>query len=160
MSDKPLRFNYWQPHEFNKVVEMAKSGMTAREIAAEVGRTRNSIIGVLHRSGFEFGNRQKKTTYTPPFKGPPDRKRERLRNALGKFKQVRDGTREPPKIIKAEEPPPEGSVSFMDIGRGQCRAIYGHPKGTETMYCGASVWNETSWCEKHYLRYHKQREAA
>ena len=143
----------WTAEEFETAHSMASKGISAREIGVVLGRTKNSVIGVLHRSGFVWGVRRSLTF--KEIKGPPNRKRERPRNSMGRYKRLRDEQPAAPTFIE-----PEGAkndaISFYDLKREHCKAIYGHPQGVNTLYCGAQKLAESSYCKYHHLRYYKK----
>ena len=67
---KPQQF--WTVQERATAMQLAKKGATAAAIGAAIGRTRNSVIGWLHRAGLKLKG-------APPPKPPaPLPKREPL----------------------------------------------------------------------------------
>lgn len=153
MSDNFSINKYWSVDEFNKAHQMASLGHSAREIGIVLGRSKNSVIGVLHRSGFIWGTKKKPAS--PVLKGPPNRKQERARNQLGRFRRLRDEQPVAPTFFPAEQIQHEG-VSFLDLRSDHCRAIHGDPCGAQTIYCGESKTSNSPYCEHHYIKYHKK----
>jgi len=150
---------FWTPEEFDRAHQMAKDGYSAREIGLTLKRTRNSVIGVLHRAGFEWARKKKPVTLAT--KGPPNPRRERPRTERGTFKTVKEKREKmPPKFFPIDfSVPANGGVRLMDLQRHHCRAVIGETKGADTIYCGEVHFNETSWCKEHYMRYHTRQAA-
>lgn len=153
MADNSLISKYWTPQEFELAHEMACAGNTAREIAAILGRTKNSVIGVLHRSGFVWGTRGKPAVRK--VKEAPDRKKARVRGPLGRFTRRKDELPVAPTFVPAEQPQNEG-VIFLDLRTEHCRAIYGDPNGAQTIYCGAQKTPQSPYCLHHQLKYYRK----
>ena len=122
----------WSQREKDKVIKMVAEGHTAREISAEIGRTRNSIIGFIHRSGLSFAATN--PTHRPASK-PVPRKRS--------------------KPLPKPAPEPEifiqfNAVKLFEAKRLQCRYILDKPHNVwDTTCCGAPVY-KLSYCKEHH----------
>jgi GcrA cell cycle regulator len=55
--DKP-----WDKHEADSLVEMWKKGLSGGEIAKQLGRTRNAVIGKVHRLGLSRDDKNVRET--------------------------------------------------------------------------------------------------
>lgn len=122
----------WSPDE--ATLEQLKAGWTvegasASQLAARFGQTRNVVIGIAHRRGWQKA-------------GGSVRPRPRLPSAP---RPPAPGAPEPP----APEPPsalvldPEKFVTMDQLDRCHCRYPVGDGK-----YCGA-LPNETPYCDGH-----------
>ena len=122
--------------------EMHSKGATILEIATKLGRTKNSIIGFIHRSGLS-NNRPK--------------------NIPIKAKKPEFVVKEKPKqifvkpIIEIERPKSTDGVLFVYTKNRQCKWIDNEPCGLETRVCGKLTATGKSWCPEHHaLVYNKQ----
>lgn len=61
------RVDLWPPSELALAAELrTKGGMSSSQIARALGRTRNSVIGALHRAGVPAPARPERTACAPP----------------------------------------------------------------------------------------------
>lgn len=158
----------WTKAEKEKVIRLAGKGFSTTEIARELGKTRNAVIGFTHRNGIKllYGKVDVEKVQTKH-----DAARRR-REALEKRKQTRHGAvnwnlvkkkfNPKPPTFRAEPvpPSPESHVKFMDLQYFHCRAVIGNPNGVETVYCGSMKMLGKSWCEHHHKLYfvpHQER---
>ena len=130
-------------------MNLAKQGMKAAEIATHLkGRTRNSVIGLLHRRKIMMSIFQPKPYPTrlpkkrapskPKVIGPPTdpiTTKSRDYNIDALFA-------EPKKNVNY------GKVDLMDAHSSQCRWI----EGDDRMICGDPVVKSSAWCKAHYPR--------
>lgn len=122
----------WSQREKEKVIKLVAEGRTAREISAVIGRTRNSIIGFIHRSGLSF-------SATNPTHRP-------ARKAASK-----------PRAKPRPKPAPEpeifiqfNAVKLFEAKRLQCRYILDKPHNVwDTTCCGKPV-HKLSYCKEHH----------
>jgi hypothetical protein len=122
----------WSQREKDKAIKMVKDGFTAREISAAIGRTRNSIIGFIHRSGLSF-------SATNPTHRPASSLAPRKR-----FKPQPKPTPEPEILIHFN------AVKLFEAKRLQCRYILDKPSNVwDTTCCGAPV-HKLSYCKAHH----------
>lgn len=116
-----------------------EEGRTATAIAATIGQgvTRNAIVGFVHRRGF----RPRKPSQPP--KDAPKR-RPAIPRAI--FRQ-----RPPPRPAGSPEAIPETArpVRLMALEPHHCRWILGNVAGPETLFCGATTIDGSSYCPTH-----------
>ena len=117
----------WTDKEKEAAIEMCKEGLTAQAISEELRRSRNSIIGFLHRSGLSLG------------------KAKRIYKKVTKPKVI-------PVIHKpVEEAFKKFAVKLLDARYRQCRFIQDIANNpANTMICGAKTKEGHSWCPDHY----------
>jgi len=137
----------WTPEE----VEVLKAGMmigkSAREIGVDINKTRNAVLGFIHRN-FRANHaprvvKPKPTNLTPVKKPPPlsamrplvKRTRPRIEDSPSLFK-VKLGMDDKPRLF--------------DISRYQCRWVMN--REVNPIVCGEPTHNCTSWCATHYDR--------
>jgi len=139
----------WKKEDIDRVRDLAKTGITAKEIASHFeGRSRMSIIGLCHRQGIPLlvrGHRFVKRDDDTP---RPPRTR------------VKSKVKQPPKLIP--QPPLEASMAYKPGNKTMmqldnlflgCRAIIGPVQGIHTVYCGEAVLAGKSWCKDHFVLY-------
>jgi GcrA cell cycle regulator len=116
----------------------ANMHLSARQLAAHIGTTRNAVIGKMHRLGGTF--------ISPIDQRSPAQRREdflrrdRERRALQKLRQ-------PPKPLSLPPPPPDG-VNLFALDEHGCKwpVNDGVP---EYLFCGHAVMPGCSYCRPH-----------
>lgn len=132
----------WTPEEIEVVKDMAAKGMSAAGIAAEVGRTRNSVIGAIHRNKVQLLTK----------KIPKPKKERAPRPSRGNHLRRIFLTTSEPKELKYDTPPPpppnkEHYVPFLDRKYFQCKFIV--EKRGDTHICCGTTATRRGWCEYH-----------
>ena len=117
----------WTDKEKEAAIALCKEGLTAQAISEELRRSRNSIIGFLHRSGLSLS------------------KAKRIYKKVTKPKVI-------PVIHKpVEEAFKKFAVKLLDARYRQCRFIQDIANNpANTMICGAKTKEGHSWCPDHY----------
>lgn len=124
----------WPPERIELLKQRWAEGLSASQIGAEFGLTRNAIIGKVHRLGLE--------------------KRARGQNMARRPRAARTAPYKAPLTIIQNEPlPPEPElppftgtpVTLMQLEDHQCRWPVRGPDGD--LYCGAPA--DKSWCTYH-----------
>ena len=134
----------WTPEEIEVVKKMAAEGKTASQIGLEVGRSRNSVIGAVHRNKVQLLARREHPPSEPKENKPRARHGDHLRRPFI--------TAPTPKGSKYDTPPPPppdttSYVKFLDRRSSQCAFIVEKRKNTY-ICCGATA-TRGSWCEYH-----------
>lgn len=133
---------FWTPAQDKDLKRLYAEGYSCSLIAAQIpGKTRNAVIGRVHRLGLSLRGIGK----TPPVARP------RITNPIG----TRKISRKPPVVrppleeIKlrcaAVEPMHR---NLMDMRRGQCRWPFG---SGPYLFCGHPIAHGSSYCEAHFL---------
>jgi hypothetical protein len=129
---------FWSAERHAKCVALWKQGYSAYRVGQEIGVTRNSVLGRLHRTGESKRDKPIKTVRLRRYSRVPYQRRQKLTQ-----------------LILADIPPPpqlntEHNVGFLDIKPNQCREIVGHGVA---MVCGAPVLvlsdKQKSFCAYH-----------
>lgn len=121
--------------------EMHEKGHTSLEIAIKLNRTRNSVIGFIHRSGLSQPRVKKAANRIP--KRPQELKPKPPKQIFIK------------PIIEVDTP--KKTTLFIFTNNRHCKYISDEPKGLETRVCGNKTISGTSWCfEHHELVYTKK----
>jgi GcrA cell cycle regulator len=134
----------WPDKHKQILFEMHEKGHTALEIAIKLNRTRNSVIGFIHRSGLSKSRPKK------PVAPKTERKPQELKPATV-HKLF------PKPIVEIEKPKSTDGVLFVFTTNRNCKYIEGEPDGAHTRVCGKRAMSGKSWCfEHHALVYTKQ----
>jgi len=139
-------YNAYTPELDAKITEMWIRGVSASQIGIAVGRTKNSIIGRVHR--LELHARR----IVKHLGGKPRADRISRRVYL-KQKVVRqnDGSREdrePPKPFSIDQVVISDPIDIMRLTPFTCRWPYGEP--AKMLYCGAVCEFEKAYCDHHH----------
>jgi len=134
------------------------------------GRSRNSVIGRVHRLGLAADAPRMRRPPRPKHpKGPPVKRRHNMNIAMnGRLNKI-DARRNPPapKPV-AENPNGANKILFSEMPtRGRCKYLLtddnSFPKPEEMYVCGETTEAGSSWCAWHRDRvFYKQpyRDAA
>ena len=151
----------WSTEETDLAVKMAREGSTAAEISKALGtRSRNAVIGHLHRMCVRFG-------------APRDQALEAVRKAHKKQRLERladiaiKRANEPTlatgmgrvlptlRMSDASQTALElrvgaNGVAFIHRLSNQCPWILGEPRGADTRCCGQPLKQKSNWCATHH----------
>jgi GcrA cell cycle regulator len=140
----------WTPERVEQLRTCVVNGLTCSQIAAEIGVTRNAIIGKIHRLGLK----PLRSPGTPARACPP-------RAASPRFSQrklLRLMFAEAPSLA-ADQTADPGSVesaqrcSLLDLAAGRCRWPVADPAGdrggADFVFCGNAAVTGFSYCAGH-----------
>ena len=136
----------WTEAQGKIAKRLCAEGKTAAEIGAEVGKTRNAVIGYLNRNGIKMSD------VTGQFLPPKPRpKPVRVERRSGVIHRKLEKKEKKPPILKFDAIRTKGGIMgipFLKAGQGQCRYIIEeHP----AIICGEPTKSiNCSWCEDHY----------
>jgi GcrA cell cycle regulator len=138
----------WTPERVEQLRSCLVTGLTCSQIAAEIGVSRNAVIGKIHRLGLSPGR--------PPGGSarscPP---RARHPRAASQRRSLRlmwsDGA---PAPVPGAATAPVASAqpcSLIDLERGKCRWPVGEPTGgaSDFVFCGNAAIDGFSYCAGH-----------
>lgn len=119
----------WTPEKTQKAIELASKKKTAREIAKEIGMTRNAVIAKLNRIRVPLKIKKYITV---------------RKNGVG-YIVIERPKAEAKKLNKELfENPQEDSIHFLDLTRTTCR----WPVSEDNkIYCGK--YTESTYCDFH-----------
>jgi GcrA cell cycle regulator len=141
----------WSPERVEQLRRFVGAGLTCSQIAAEIGVTRNAVIGKIHRLGLGPG----RPAAAPGRACPPRLRRPRLpsqRHTLrlisAELPQAADGTLPPTTAVESAQ-----RCSLLDLDQGKCR--WPLSDGGETgsaaafIFCGNDALAGFSYCAGH-----------
>lgn len=141
----------WTPTDDARLTELWMRGLSARQIVDNFPeRTRNAIIGRVHRLGLQRKMHDSGTIAALQTKVP----RKRSNPFKPRAKIVMLDHRMPFPAV------PEGGVTLMDLRWYHCRSIIsmnGSPEGL-AVYCGQGVMEGKSFCSEHAALYYRPIE--
>lgn len=154
--------NKWPGWKENKLRELAKQALSARDIAEQMGITRNQVIGKLRRLGV-------------PLLGARTAPRE-LRTLVPRKAYIRSPNMT--KVVRKVNPGngklrPAGwdkpitdpivpvnngkGITILELKHDKCHTVVGSSRPAKGLprYCGRPAWNATAYCEDHYAVLHR-----
>jgi len=144
-----MSIDTWTPERVEQLQSFVGAGLSCSQIAAEIGVTRNAVIGKIHRLGL--------SPVRPP--GAPARScppRARDPGAASQRRRLRllwsDGAVKPetaaaPAAVESAEP-----CSLLDLAQGKCRWPVSNAAGGGTadfVFCGNAAADGLSYCAGH-----------
>lgn len=141
----------WTDAEKAVVKEGRKKGVSASRIAAKLpGRTRNAVVALAHREGYD----------TPmPTRNPAGRKAQANRPlsvSPAASRPLPPPLPPPPPLVASQM----RSVPLEDLLASECRFPVGGT-GPRHLFCGAPAEKDSAWCAHHRERvYRRERDAA
>lgn len=145
----------WPEDAVRVLVRLWMDGDSAGQIGKAMGKTRNAVIGKVHRLGLTRSEGTK-PMITPRITKATAVKRSSFNVA------IRHKPRPPtlPKVTTSGAIPPlnGNGVTLFDLKRDQCHAVIHRPPRMASdlpRYCGRPVYDETAYCEWHFHEYHQ-----
>ena len=135
----------WTDEDKQTAFDLYSKGMSCRHIGHHFGRTRNSVIGMMYRSGVHTA---RPTMEKPPKTPAPPKPIKTV--TLATMPQNSIVT----KLLALKEPIPEpaadGQIPFPAWTNTRCKYVIGDVKGADTIACGEpSISHNRPWCRYH-----------
>ena len=141
----------WNPERVALLRNFVGAGLTCSQIAAEIGVTRNAVIGKIHRLGLGPG----RPAAAPGRACPPRTRRPRLASQRQMLRliateapQTADGT-----ALGAVPVDTARCCSLLELGHGKCRWPVSDPGGdcgaAAFVFCGNDAVAGFSYCAGH-----------
>lgn len=147
--------NPWPEDAVRMLIRMWVDGDSAGQIGKVMGKTRNAVIGKVHRLGLTRSE-STKASIRPRITKSTATKRSSF-NLTGPRK-VRPPTLPKEKVNGVLSPLNGEGVTLFDLKRTQCHAVVFRPPrmGRELpRYCGRPVYDDTAYCNGHFHEYHQ-----
>jgi len=138
----------WTPDRIEQLRSCVAAGMTCSEIAAEIGVTRNAVIGKIHRLGLSSGRPAgapaRASTDCPPRARHPrvPTQRRLLRLAYAQASLSEQATLDA--SVASAHP-----CSLVEIAERQCRWPIGDPAAADFVFCGNDAVTGFTYCLGH-----------
>jgi GcrA cell cycle regulator len=135
----------WDQARKERAAALWKGGSSAREIAVELGVSRNAVIGVIHRMGVAHEGR-----------GAPASAGGR---AAPRAHRARASSPRPARALAAPavtgggaaaHPAPALPKRLIELGCGCCRFPVGPDTGADQLFCGAARPDGQAYCGQHH----------
>ena len=131
----------WTPDQVSKLKELYGKGNTAGQIAAIIGKTRNSIIG----KGF----RLKLSAKSIPKNNNLKHVSQRQENTIQPGRKTRKSKFK--SLLLEKDFEPENPKSLEELHDNICRWPIGHPNEPNFYFCGRKSMKDFSYCKLHVL---------
>jgi len=150
---KPGAMSTWSEDDNETLRRMAAQRYSGSQIAAELGRTRNAVIGRANRIGIHLISNVGESDRVLTAGGVQPKRRERTHRARPKilrpFQPVPLDIIPPP--VPELKPVPAGDPVTLDqLTRQSCRYIAGDPLKVAAPFCGAPRKAGSSYCAAHH----------
>ncbi len=138
----------WTAQRIEQLRSCVAAGMTCSEIAAEIGVTRNAVIGKIHRLGLSSGRPAgapaRASTNCPPRARHPrvPTQRRLLRLAYTQASLSEQATLD--MSVASAHP-----CSLVEIAERQCRWPIGDPAAADFVFCGNDAITGFTYCLGH-----------
>jgi GcrA cell cycle regulator len=137
----------WTPERLEQLRNFAGNGLSSSQIAAEIGVTRNAVIGKLHRLGLAPG---RPAAGGPARSCPPRARRPRhspqrefLRLMFAQAPSIAGGAGAA-SSVESSQP-----CSLFDLARDKCHWPMGNPDAADFAFCGNEVAAGFPYCAGH-----------
>lgn len=135
----------WSQWEKDQTRELWAQGLSASQIAKALntGRSRNSVIGVIHRHGLSERRNERRSATRTVSKDHLHRIRP---------KRVRTFEASPPvlRVVATELPPIDPTLTIYGLTQFTCRYPIGDPDQPDFTYCGRTCDAERAFCVHHH----------
>ena len=137
----------WTPERLEQLRNYAGSGLSSSQIAAEIGVTRNAVIGKLHRLGLTSGRSAAggQARSCPPRARRPRHspQREFLRLMFAQAPSITGGSGAGSTVESAQP------CSLFELAHGKCRWPVGNPDAADFAFCGNEAAAGFPYCAGH-----------
>jgi len=137
----------WNPERIEQLRNFVVAGLTCSQIAAEIGVTRNAVIGKIHRLGLGSGRPERASARDCPprsRRSPFSPQRQLLRLLHADAAGAADGiTSEAIPIDSAQR------CSLLELARDKCRWPISDPGAADFGFCGNAAAAGFSYCAGH-----------
>lgn len=136
---------FWPESLAQQLAELWNStSLSATEIGKKVGRTRNAVLGKLHRMELLGTSARKPGTNNQSYAPKKRKPARRPAKDVSQRPRPQPGTVLLPSVSVAAAL----NIPFNEIGPDQCRYM----AGNDRICCGLPTVPHQSWCPTHYHR--------
>lgn len=141
--------NPWTPELTEHLITLTKAGYSGSVIAAELGVTRNSVIGKVSRLGMQLGNCRNTKGHISA--GRPQKP---VLTSFNKYRKPK--VKSKPEFEKAPIPLPNiediPRKSFAELSENDCRFPVNDPRLPGFGFCALPKMPGSSYCPAHAIR--------
>ena len=136
----------WTAERIHQLKSFVGAGLTCSQIAAEIGVTRNAVIGKINRLGLGPG----RAAAAPGRACPPRVRRPRLRTQsallrlIGQAPSLAGDAASPRVAVDSMQP-----CTLLELAAGQCRWPLSEPGAPDFAFCGNHQATGFSYCAGH-----------
>jgi len=137
----------WNPERIEQLKNYVVAGLTCSQIAAEIGVTRNAVIGKIHRLGLGPGRPERAPVRACPPRGrrPPFSPQRQLLRLLHA-----DAAGAADQAAPVPDPVDSGQrCSLLELSQGKCRWPISDPGAADFAFCGNEAAAGFSYCPGH-----------
>lgn len=152
-SDNPA----WTDERVELLKKFWAEGLSASQVACEIGVSRNAVIGKVHRLGLSH---PPKRNATPKPRAPraPRRKASLALSFNQPTATVIAMAEQPPAAETGKPLPGSRPRTLLELRENQCRWAVGLDEDGRHLFCGEPTPLKSSWCDAHAdLAYPRQR---
>jgi len=135
----------WTPERIAQLRSFVDSGLTCSQIAAEIGVTRNAVIGKIHRLGLSPGRpaAQPARAAAPRGRRPPSPRRM-LRLVYADAPGIAAAARAESDEIESAQ-----RCSLLELTQNTCRWPVSDPGAADFSFCGNEAHTGFPYCAAH-----------
>lgn len=143
----------WNEELAEHLTKLWASGLSATQIGIRMGKTRNAIIGKVHRLGLppravvQRAPRTRNKASGLPLR--PTRVGYGARNTVALAPRSAPALTVVPRIVQELNIPAALRVDLLDLREGMCRFPIGDPRDEAFHFCGCPQADGTSYCGHH-----------
>ncbi len=136
----------WTPERIAQLRSFLDSGLTCSQIAAEIGITRNAVIGKIHRLGLSPG----RPATRPPRAGVPGGRRPRPPSPRQMLRLVyADAPGIAAVAVDSEVIDSAQRCSLLELTQSACRWPVSDPGAADFSFCGNEAHTGFPYCAAH-----------
>jgi GcrA cell cycle regulator len=142
-----MTIDTWTPERIEQLRNFATSGLSSSQIAAEIGVTRNAVIGKLHRLGLAPGRPAGGPARTcPPRVRRPRHSPQRalLRLMFAQTPSIASGAGTQCAPVESARP-----CSLIELAHRTCRWPVNNPDAADFAFCGNEAVDGFPYCAGH-----------
>lgn len=154
----------WTDERIAQLRNLFAGGLSASQIAAELGVTRNAVIGKVNRLGLSGrGNRPgpaKGSKLTAPrMKAKPGTVGSQAYGMIHGIKRRQRAATAPAPIIPDAMAPISQRLSLLELNSATCHWPIGDPSHPEFFFCGGKALPSLPYCAHHSRLAYQPRQA-
>lgn len=142
-----MTINTWTAERIEQLRSFVATGLTCSQIAAEIGVSRNAVIGKIHRLGLSSGRPAGAPARPCPPRARSPRasaQRQLLRLLYADTPYVAADAVAAADVVDSAQP-----CSLLELERDKCRWPVGNPDAADFAFCGNAVAAGFSYCAGH-----------